>query len=249
MPILDVNIDGHRLMASVGSVEMNTVHLVLLRDWERKWRQRGGRYVVFLAGPAGAGKTILAALWEQFSQQGKIAVPVQSLPMDGFHYPNHVLDSKSIIIDGNEMPLRRVKGRPETFDLPALHRALVAIGGGGKVSWPRYDRTAHDPIPDATNVLDAGILVVEGLFMLLDLPAWRELRSEADYGVFLECSEDVLRADLVARKHRQGRSYDDSEAHYNLVDHYVWQLTAQHLHGVNAVIRVGPGRCLELAAG
>jgi putative kinase len=246
MPIFELNIDGDRSLVSVDASELNRVHLPLLRNWERKWRQRGGRFVVFLAGPPGAGKTVLTSLWEQLSRKGEIAVPVQSLPMDGFHYPNRVLDSQPVSVDGVEMPLRRIKGRPETFDLPALHQALCAIRAGKSVSWPQYDRIAHDPVPDATPVLADGILVVEGMYLLLDLPVWCELRTEADYGVFLECPEDVLRADLLARKHRQGRPYDDAAAHYDLVDHYAWQLTTRRRQGIDAIVRVGPGRCLEL---
>jgi hypothetical protein len=83
----------------------------------------------------------------------------------------------------------------------------------------------------------------------LDSPGWRELRAEADCGVFLDCPEDTLRADLLGRKQRQGRTYEDAAAHYDLVDHYTWQLTVQRRQGVDVLIRVGKGRRLELVAG
>ena len=227
---------------------METVHLPVLHEMERQWRKRRGRFVVLLGGPPGSGKTTLAGLWEHLGSHGEIAVPVQSLPMDGFHYPNRVLDSQLIKIDGTEMPLRRIKGRPESFDLPLLQQSLRAMKVGERVLWPRYDRTLHEPISDAISVLSDGILVVEGLYVLLDVPGWRDLRAEADCGVFLECPEDVLRADVLARKHRQGRTYEDAAAHYDLVDHYTWDLTARHRQGVDMLIRVGPGRRLEVAA-
>jgi putative kinase len=246
MPVFELNIDGIRALANVSDAEIHTVHLPLLRNWEREWQENGGRFIVLLAGPPAAGKTILARLWEHFSRSGQIAVPLQALPMDGFHYPNRWLDAQSVVVEGIEMPLRRIKGRPESFDLPALRQALSTIAAGDRVSWPRYDRVAHDPVPDATPVIDEGIVVIEGMYLLLDGSGWRELRRDANFGVFLDCTEDILRTDIVARKHRQGRSFEDASAHYDLVDHYAWRLIASRRHGTDAVIRVGSNRSLEL---
>lgn len=114
--------------------------------------------------------------------------------------------------------------------------------------WPSYDRTRHDPVPDAIPVRLEGILVVEGLYLLLDLPEWDKLRVEADYRVFLDCPEDVLREDVVARKHGQGRSYEAAAAHWDLVDHYTWQITSRHRHGVDTVIRLRADRRYELGS-
>jgi len=248
MSELEINRDEQQARVTVDAVELETVHLPVLHDLEKRWRARRGRLVVLLGGPPGSGKTTLAGVWERLAERGLIGLPVQSLPMDGFHYPNRVLDAQRITIDGVEMPLRHVKGRPETFDLPMLRQSLHALKAGQPVFWPAYDRTVHDPVPGVIPVPAEGILVVEGMYVLLDAPGWRDLRAQSDYGVFLECSEEMLRADLLSRKCRQGRSYPDAAAHYDLVDHYSWQLTAQFRHGIDALIRVGPGRRLELAA-
>ncbi|MBM4093221.1 MAG: nucleoside/nucleotide kinase family protein [Planctomycetes bacterium] len=246
MPDFELNLDGQPSRLAISVAELEAVHVPLLRNWESQWQRNRGRFIVFLAGPPGAGKTTLAGLWEQLARQGRIGVPVQRLSMDGFHHPNRVLDTRSITLDGVDMPLRRIKGRPESFDLPALRRALIAIRAGQHVRWPSYDRTRHDPVPDATPVLSEGILVVEGLYLLLDLPGWDQLRDEADHGVFVDCPEDALREDVVTRKHRQGRSYDDAMAHWHLVDHTTWQITSRHRRGVDTVIRLRERRCYEL---
>ena len=201
-----MNLDGKISRLTVDAAELETVHLPILRGLERQWNKNRGRFIVFLSGPPGSGKTTLAALWEQLARQGCIDAPVQALSMDGFHYPNSFLDSQRTTVDGVQMPLRRIKGRPESFDLPSIRRLLHSMKAGETVHWPRYDRNLHDPVPDAIPVLAEGIIIIEGLYMLLDLPGWKELRSEADRGIFVECEADVSRADLLRRKRQQGRS-------------------------------------------
>ena len=80
--------DARRVLASRLASDLDETHLPLLRPMGTgAWRQERGRLIILLAGPSGAGKSVLAGLWEQLASQGRIDVSLQSLPMDGFHYP------------------------------------------------------------------------------------------------------------------------------------------------------------------
>jgi len=80
-----LDLAGQEQAIEVPRAEIEAVHAPILRDFAAAAASRGGRGVVFLAGPPGAGKTALAALWEQLAASGVAPVAVQVLPMDGFH--------------------------------------------------------------------------------------------------------------------------------------------------------------------
>jgi pantothenate kinase len=102
--------------------------------------------------------------------------------MDGFHHPQRYLDLHTTLRDGVEVPLARVKGAPESFDLEALTRAMKRVAAGEDCLWPVYDRVLHDPMPDAL-VVTGDLVLLEGNYLLLDEPGWRALASLADYTV------------------------------------------------------------------
>ena len=100
----------------------------------------------------------------------------------------------------------------------------------------------RDAVPDAIPVAADGILVVEGNYLLLDEPGWRELRVFADLGVFVECPEETLRTDVLIRHRRGGRSEDDAVRHYEFNDRPNWRRVMEHRQGVDLLLRVMPGR-------
>lgn len=223
---IELTVSGFVDRAVFADAEVEALHRPLLLRLTRLAAAKPAPFIVLLAATAGAGKSILAAFWEWLSQQDDALLPAQALPLDGFHFPNRVMQRRSILRDGRERLMHDYKGAPESFDLAALRGKLEALRRGERVLWPQYDRKIHDPVADAIEV-SAPLLVVEGNYVLLDAPGWRELRGLADFSVFLETDAGLTRRRLRQRKLRGG--YDEAwvKAHYARSDGPNTQLILQ----------------------
>lgn len=240
-----LDLAGQEWTIDVSEEAIASVHAPLLARMSACAEARGGRCVVFVAGPPGSGKTTLCALWERLARETPGTCAVQTLPADGFHFPNATLDSTTIARDGREVTLRSIKGCPETFDLAALSTRLAALRSGTAVRWPYYDRAIHDPVPDAIAVVSTGILLVEGNYLLLDEPGWRELRTRADLSIFIESTPDTL-ADVLQRLLRGGRSHDDAVTHHLSVDHVNYRRVMTHRCPADIVLAVDAARSVVM---
>lgn len=227
---------------NISRKELETVHLPLLKDITRKATTKTGRYIVFLAGPPGSGKTTIGALWETLTRRYDLRVSVQTLPMDGFHFPNTVLDARTFIRDGETISLCKIKGAPESFDLPLLTRSLRDICLDREFAWPKYDRQIHDPVPNSIPVIAEGLIIVEGNYLLLDEPGWQNLKPMADLTVFIECDEVLSRERLLVRAKRGGRPHKSAVQHYEMSDRFNWERVMWHRMESDVVLRVEDGR-------
>jgi len=233
-----LNLAEQHWTVSVLRTEVETVHLRLLQDIAPRAVGKKGRYVVLLAGPPGSGKTTLGALWETLASEHHLPVTIQTLPMDGFHFPNRELDRRTIIRDGQPMLLRKIKGAPETFDLPMITSALRELGSGNVLAWPKYDRHIHDPVPNAIPVITTGIIIVEGNYLLLDEPGWRDLQLFADLTIFVACAEPLSKERLLSRAIRGGWSTESATEHWVFSDSSNWQRIMQHRLESDVLLRV-----------
>jgi pantothenate kinase len=140
--------------------------------------------------------------------------------MDGFHYPNAHLDAQRTTgPDGAPLPLRALKGAPQTFDAEAFVRAVQAAATAPKLSLPRYDRRVHDPVPDGHLIrAEDRIVIVEGNYILLDRPPWHRVRPVLDLALYLDIPRRAVREAMVARHVRGGRTPEDAAAHFERVD-------------------------------
>ena len=190
--------------------------LPLLRRLMEMQRAAARRILVFLAAPPATGKSTLLQFLEEMARTHNERTRLQSLGMDGFHHPNGYLETHNILRDGVEIPLRSIKGAPETFDVAHL-AAKLAAAKEGATPFPVYDRRIHDVVPDALTV-DADILLVEGNWLLLDEKPWCDLRALADYRIRIDAPSALLKDRLIARKVQGGCSEAEASAFYEASD-------------------------------
>jgi pantothenate kinase len=172
------------------------------------------RSYVFLAAPPATGKSVLATLLVQQARH----LDVDAVGIDGFHYPQTYLESTLVDTDSGRVPLASYKGAPDTFDTAALGRCL-RLARTRDIAWPVYDRVVHDVVPDAQTVT-AGLVVVEGNWLLLDDPRWAPLAAHSSLNVFIDADPHLLRDRLIERKVRGGASRAEAVAFYERSDRH-----------------------------
>jgi len=160
------------------------------------------RRLIAIAGPPASGKSTLAkALVEALCVKDHAS---QLLPMDGFHLDNATLDTRG---------LRARKGAPETFDLAGFNALLTRTKIETNLRAPAFDRTQDAVIEDAIPIdADTKALIVEGNYLLLDAPGWRDLHALWDFSVFLPVDTAELHHRLVNRWLHHGLSHSEAEA-------------------------------------
>lgn len=208
---MDRRVNGLEVHARYRRETVETILLPLLRRWTALQRERNRRILVLLAAPPAAGKSTLVEFLQALSQETDGVTPLQAIGMDGFHYPQDYLKTHTILRDGAEVPLVSIKGAPPTFDLAGLTARLRRLKEEDACPWPLYDRTLHNPVEGRITVTRS-IVLLEGNYLLLEEPGWRELRDLADDTLRILAESRLLRERLVARKLRTGVSRAEAEA-------------------------------------
>ena len=150
------------------------------------------RLIVAIAGAPAAGKSTLAE--ELCNDINRLSAVQQSIvvPMDGFHYDNAILDARGY---------RARKGAPHTFDADGFRALLARLKNEtGDIAIPVFDRAMDLARAGAAMVtVQHQILLVEGNYLLLNQPVWRDLRHYFDFSIFLQVPFSILEQRLIQR--------------------------------------------------
>ena len=151
----------------------------------RKVPRKGRRRVIAIVGPPASGKSTIADALAAHEENAKV------VPMDGFHLDNPILTARGLL---------NRKGAPETFDARGFLYLIKRLQTEEEVVFPIFDRALDRSIAGA-GVIDAAcdLVIVEGNYLLLDQPVWRDLSPLWDYSVNLRVPREVLRKRLIQR--------------------------------------------------
>lgn len=146
------------------------------------------------------------------------------VPMDGYHLTRAQL---SAMPDPAHAHARR--GAEFTFDGASFLSLVTTLrdpaggGGGGAdtIYAPSFDHAIKDPVEGSIAILPLPrhrIVVIEGIYVLLDKSPWREAAAMMDLKVFVRVDQHRARRRLVRRHLAAGIAATEEEADRRAVE-------------------------------
>lgn len=164
------------------------------------------RILVGVTGPPGSGKSTLAeAVVAKINSHPGYQHQAALLPMDGFHLDNATLQQQQLMAR---------KGAPNTFDVNGFIDLLLRVKSNhNDIHYPLFDRARDCSLADAGLLKkDVTIVVVEGNYLLLDVPQWNKIMPLLDTTIFLKPALKTLESRLLQRWLDLGYTPADAEA-------------------------------------
>ena len=209
-------VNGFEMTAIYNEDTIQKVFLPLLKQLQQLQKEKKERIIVFMAAPPAVGKTTLCEFLEYLSKQDQELTNIQALGLDGFHYHSDYINSHDAIVLGEKVPMKQVKGCPETYDTEKLRQKLEHIKTED-ILWPIYDRNLHDVVEDQIKV-EKNIILIEGNWLLLKEEPWKTMQQYADYKILILAEEEMLKERLISRKEKGGLSREEAVAWYQNSD-------------------------------
>ncbi|KFY69952.1 hypothetical protein V499_09604 [Pseudogymnoascus sp. VKM F-103] len=178
--------------------------------------QPGSRYLVAISGIPGSGKTTLAlAITARLNASHAASNPSSPplavyVPMDGFHLTRAQLSAMPNAAEAHER-----RGAPWTFDPQKLLDFVRAMKdpARGTVFGPSFDHALKDPVEDDVRVDEsARVVVLEGLYLSLEVGLWGEVGREMDERWFVDVEREVATGRVVERHVKSGVCASREEA-------------------------------------
>ena len=228
------NVNGFDVEAVYDDRTVQEIILPLLHKWTALYKEKDSRVIVFLSAPPGTGKTTLSQFIEHLSHRTEGVEPVQAVGLDGFHYHQAYILTHDAVVDGVTVPMKTVKGCPETFDRDGL-AAKLRLMQAQDVMWPVYDRTLHDAVDDVISVT-GNVVLIEGNWLLFSEGAWAEMIGLCDDSIYVSAAPEQLAERLIQRKMKGGLSRADAEAFYNRSDKRNIERLTEHHHQAQTML-------------
>ena len=185
-----IKVNGFEMTAVYNEDTIQKVFLPLLKQLQQLQKEKKERIIVFMAAPPAVGKTTLCEFLEYLSKQDQEFTDIQALGLDGFHYHSDYINSHDAIVLGKKVPMKQVKGCPETYDTEKLRQKLEKIKIED-ILWPIYDRNLHDVVEDQIKVTK-DIILIEGNWLLLKQEPWKSMQQYADYKILILAREEAV---------------------------------------------------------
>jgi pantothenate kinase len=164
-----------------------------------------GQLWIGISGGPGSGKTTLSGSVSNLLNAA--SVKTQVVPMDGYHYYRRQLDQME-----NAEEAHKFRGAPFTFNAEKFVNDIALAKEKRTFSFPSFNHEEGDPVENSILVEDdTRIVLVEGLYLLLNEKPWSSLTDIFDDTWFIMCPEKEAVNRLVKR-HMAAWNWDAKRA-------------------------------------